>query len=146
MKRALFRKVRVARQVQHLRLRLCWVSVLAQGTREEYLGGTIMEVQPFASDLSEVVECQLWLWSKINSLPVVCLYYCTSLACCYSKNRTDSSSSSSLRNTTVNKTTQANFLLNISRCSLRVPKAHESVRVKTQYNIYIIVVGVHCCH
>ena len=143
MKRAVFRKVLVARQVQHLQLCLCWVSVSAQGTREEYLGGTITEVQPFASDLSEVSECQLWLWSKINSLPVVCLYYCTSLACCYSKNRTDSSS---LRNTTVNKTTQASFLLNIWRCRLRVPKAHKSVRVKHSTRYIIIVVGVHYCH
>lgn len=97
-------------------------------------GGTVMEVRPFASDLSEVSECRLWVWSKINSLPVVCLYYCTSLACCYSKNRTNSSS---LRNTTVNKTTQASFLLNSWRC----PKStHESVRVRTQYNTGCTVV------
>lgn len=137
MKRDIFRKVLVARQVQHLQFCLCWVSVLAQGRREEYLGGTIMEVQPLASGLAAVSKCQLWLWSRFNSLPVFCLYYCTSLACCYSKNRTDSSS---LRNTTVNKTTQANFLLSIWRCSLWVPKAHESVRVKPQYNI-----SYHCC-
>lgn len=137
MKRDIFRKVLVAQQVQHLQFCLCWVSVLAQGMREEYLGGTIMEVQPLASALAAVSKCQLWLWSRLNSLPVFCLYYCTSLACCYSKNQTDSSS---LRNTTVNKTTQANFLLSIWRCSLWVPKAHESVRVKPQYNI-----SYHCC-
>lgn len=104
----------------------CWIAVLAQQIREEYIG-------TFASDLSEGSKCQLWLWSKINSLPVVCLYYCTSLACCYSKNRNDSSS---LRNTMVNRTMQANFVLNSWRCSLRVPESHKFVRVKTQYNIH----------
>lgn len=47
--------------------------------------------------------------TKLSSSCLLVLY-CTSFACCYSKNRTDSSL---LGTTAVNKTTQANSLLNI---------------------------------
>lgn len=50
--------------------------------------------------------------SKIK-LSSSCLLYCTSITCCYSENRTDSSSGGT---TAVNKATQANSLLKI--CSL----------------------------
>lgn len=87
------------------------------------------------------------MW-KCNPLPLTCqkpgdasvskiklssscllVLYCTSFICCYSKNRTDSSS---LGTSTVNKTTQANSLLNI--CSFWVLKARGSARVQTQHN------------
>lgn len=56
--------------------------------------------------------------------------------------RTDSLS---LRNTIVNKTMQANFVLNSWRCSLQVPESHKFVGVKTvQYTSllfgYIVII------
>lgn len=79
------------------------------GARDKHLGRTTWKCKPFASDQSGARGCQC---VQLSSSCLLVLY-CTSFACSYSQDRTDSSSGGT---TTVNKTTQANSLLNI--CSL----------------------------
>lgn len=94
------------------------------GTRDKHLRRTMWNCSPLPLTCQRPGDASV---SKVK-LSSSCLLalYCTSFACCYSKNRTDSSSG---RTTTDNKTTQANSLLNI--CSLWVLKAHGSARVQT---------------
>lgn len=84
---------------------------LAFGTRDKHLGRTMWKCNPLPLTCQKPGDA---IMSKIKlSSSCLLVLYCTSFACCYSKNRIDSSSEGT---TTVSKTTQANSLLNI--CSL----------------------------
>lgn len=95
--------------------------------KDKHLGTTMWKCNPLLLTCQKPGDASV---SKVK-LSSSCLLvpYCTSFSCCYSKNRTDSSSGGT---TTVNKTTQANSLLNI--CGLWVLKAPRSARVQTQHN------------
>lgn len=115
MGRALFSKVPAAGPTQHVQLCLGWVWGLGTNTWEGPRGSAtplpLTCQTPGDASVSKI---------KLSSSCLLVLY-CTSFACCYGENRTDSSSGGT---TTVNTTTQANSLLNI--CSLRVLKARGS--------------------
>lgn len=122
--RALFSKVPAAGAMQHTRLCLSWVLGLRTNTSEGPCGSATLSLPLTCQKPGDASGSKV----KLSSSCLLVLY-CTSFACCYSKNRTDSSSGGT---TTVNKTTQANSLLNI--CSLWVRKAHRSAREQTQHD------------
>lgn len=85
---------------------------LGFGTRDKHLGRTLWKCNPLPLTCQKPGDASM---SKIKlSSSCLLVLYCTLFACCYSKNRTDSSSEGT---TTVKKTTQANSLLNISAVS-----------------------------